>query len=215
MQILIERGNGQLDKLQHASASRAIRQLMHSAKRAHRAACKWAIVRLRAELLRRNVHRLIGEHVREELAPDQAVVPMQIGKAFALLKSRRQMAPPASGTDSEGASPSPPSPGPSSAADEEGRDSDPPETVTHWQRHYPYNWATPMALDSRGEKIYYRVESDNDRMWAWRLMRAVDHHRDVREQDLEKLKDMHAKELQELHERYSARPSARQIFFGY
>ncbi len=75
-----------------------------------------------------------------------------------------------------------------------------PETVTHWQRHYPWNLVTPMALNSRGEQIYYRFESDQDRMWAWRMNRAVDHHRAraVRERDLAKLSDSQARDLREL-----------------
>jgi hypothetical protein len=43
----------------------------------------------------------------------------------------------------ESASPSPPSP---SITDEEGQAPDPLETVTHWQRHYPGEFVTPMAL---------------------------------------------------------------------
>ncbi len=35
-------------------------------------------------------------------------------------------------------------------------------------------------------------------MWAWRLDRAVDHHRAVRELDLGKLSDIHARDLREL-----------------
>ena len=75
---------------------------------------------------------------------------------------------------------------------------DPPATVTHWQRHYPWNFVTPMALNSRGEQIYYRVESDQDRMWAWRMDRAVDHHMAVRERDLGNLSDSHARDLREV-----------------
>ena len=72
------------------------------------------------------------------------------------------------------------------------------ETVAHWQRHYPWNFVTPMALNSRGEQIYYRVESDQDCMWAWRMDRAVDHHMAVRERDLGNLSDSHARDLREL-----------------
>jgi hypothetical protein len=52
-----------------------------------------------------------------------------------------------------------------SAAEEVG-DSEPsiPENVAHWQRHDPWNFVMPMALNSRGEQIYYRVESDQDRI---------------------------------------------------
>jgi hypothetical protein len=56
--------------------------------------------------------------------------------------------------------------------------------MMHWQRHYPCDFVTPMALNSRGEQIYYRVDSDQDRMWVWRMERAVDHHMAVRERDL-------------------------------
>jgi hypothetical protein len=68
-----------------------------------------------------------------------------------------------------------PTPPPSAA--EEVVDSEPtmPETVTHWQEHFPWQYVTPQALNSRGEQIFYRVDSDQDRMWAWRLERAVDH----------------------------------------
>ena len=105
---------------------------------------------------------------------DSAPDALRLGQALALLKERPQMAPPYTGPD--GASPS--------VADEECQAPDPPETVTHWQRHYPWDFVTPMALNSRGEQIYYRVESDQDRMWAWRMERAVDHHMAVRERDL-------------------------------
>jgi hypothetical protein len=72
--------------------------------------------------------------------------------------------------------------------------------VTHWQEHFPWQFVTPQALNSSGEQIFYRVESDQDRMWAWRLERAVDHHRAVRERDLGKLSDMHARDLRELND---------------
>ncbi len=70
---------------------------------------------------------------------------------------------PTPNTGPKGASPS--------CADTEGQTTDPTETVTHWQRHYPWDFVTPMALNSRGEQIYYRVESDQDHMcqWAWRM----------------------------------------------
>ncbi len=86
-----------------------------------------------------------------------------------------------------------------SAAEEVG-DSEPsmPETVTHWQEHFPWQYVTPQALNSRGEQIFYCVDSYQDRMWAWRLERAVDHHRAVREQDLGKLSDIHARDLRGL-----------------
>ena len=73
-------------------------------------------------------------------------------------------------------------PAPSPYAAEEVGDSEPtmPETVTHWQEHFPWQYVTPQALNSRGEQIFYHVDSDQDRMWAWRLERAVDHHRAVR-----------------------------------
>jgi hypothetical protein len=48
-----------------------------------------------------------------------------------------------------------------------------------------------MALNSRGEQIYYRVESDQDCMCAWRMERAVDHHMAVRERDLAEQKEDH------------------------
>ncbi len=86
---------------------------------------------------------------------------------------------PTPNTGPNGASPS--------FADAEGQTPDPPETVTHWQWHYPWDLVTPMALNSRGEQIYYRTKSDQDRMpvcqWAWRMERAVDHHMALRERD--------------------------------
>ena len=95
----------------------------------------------------------------------------------------------------------PPNAGPDGAslsvADEEGQAPDPPETVTHWQRHYPWDFVTPMALNSRGEQIYYRVESDQDCMWAWRMERAVDHHMAVRERDLAEQKEDHEMKMAE------------------
>jgi hypothetical protein len=50
------------------------------------------------------------------------------------------MAPPSTGTE-----------GASSLADEEGQAPDLPETVAHGLRHYPWDFVTPMALNSRGE----------------------------------------------------------------
>ncbi len=85
-----------------------------------------------------------------------------------------------------------------------------PETVTHWQEHFPWQFVTQQALNSRGEQIFYCVESHQDRMWAWRLERAVNHHRAVRERDLGKLSDMHARDLRELNDG----PSSTGAFFG-
>ncbi len=64
---------------------------------------------------------------------------------------------------------------------------------------------TLQALNSRGEQIFYRVEIDQNRMWAcWRgpsrLERAVDHRRAVRERDHGKLSDMHARDLREFND---------------
>ena len=203
--ILLQRGNGLLHNLQNAELTRTNRKLLRSARRIHQAHCEWAIGRLRAEILRQVVHLKIRQGLalikeRRRLAQpephspsagdedDSAPDALRLGQALALLKERQQIAPPYTGPD--GASPS--------VADEEGQASDPPETVTHWQRHYPWNFVTPMALNSRGEQIYYRVESDQDRMWAWRMDRAVDHHMAVRERDLGKLSDSHARDLREL-----------------
>ncbi len=83
-----------------------------------------------------------------------------------------------------------------SSAEEEGQDPFMPMTVTKWPEHSPWQYVTPQALNSRGEQIFYCVESDQYRMirmWAWRLERAVD-HRAVRERDLGKLSDMHARD---------------------
>ena len=175
MQILLDRGNGLLDKLQDAEPYRATRKQLRSALRIHGAHCEWAIGRLRAELLRTAVH-------------------VRISKTLAKYRARQGL--PCSGTE-QGA---PPSPCPSTAADEGGQAPLSPETVTHWQEHFPWQFVTPQALNSRGEQIFYRVESDQDRMWAWRLERAVDHHRAVRERDLGKLSDMYARDLRELND---------------
>jgi hypothetical protein len=51
-----------------------------------------------------------------------------------------------------------------------------------------------MALNSRGEQIYYRVESDQDR---WRMERAVDHHMAVRERDLAEQREDHEMKMAE------------------
>jgi hypothetical protein len=61
--------------------------------------------------------------------------------------------------------------------------------VTHGQRHYPWDFVTPVALNSRGEQIYHRFESDQDlsRMWEWKMERAVDQHMAVRERGLAEL----------------------------
>ena len=72
-----------------------------------------------------------------------------------------------------------------------------PETVTHWQKHFPWQFVTPQALNSRGEQIFYHVESDQDRMWAWRLERAVGNHRTVRERDMAELREEHETDLRE------------------
>jgi hypothetical protein len=54
---------------------------------------------------------------------------------------------------------------------------------------------TPQALNARGEQIFYHVDNEQDRKWAWRLERAVEHYRAVRERDLDKLSEVHAREL--------------------
>ncbi len=137
--ILIIRGNVLLDKLQDAELNVENRKLLRSARRAFRFRCEWAIGRLRAEILRQVVHLKIRQGLalikeRRRLAQpvppspfsgddnDSAPDTLRLGQALALLKERPQMAPP-----NTGASPS--------FADEEGQAPDPPETVTHWQRH--------------------------------------------------------------------------------
>ena len=80
---------------------------------------------------------------------------------------------------------------------------------THWEKHYPWRFVTPRALNSRGEQIFYPVDNDQDRMWAWRLERALDHHRAVHERaldhhravherDKDQMSNMYVKELKEL-----------------
>ena len=80
---------------------------------------------------------------------------------------------------------------------------------THWRTHYPWRFVTPRALNSRGEQIFYPVDNDQDRMWAWRLERALDHHRAVHERaldhhravherDKDQMSNMYVKELKEL-----------------
>ena len=69
---------------------------------------------------------------------------------------------------------------------------------THWEKHYPWRFVTPRALNTRGERIFYRVDDDQDRKWAWRLERALDHHRAVHEGDMDERSDMYVKELKEL-----------------
>ena len=174
MQILLNRGNGQLGKLHQEN--RENRKLLRSAGRAHRKLCEWAIGRLRAELLRKVVH-------------------VRMSKALVQCDSEPRVE--QSGTQAGGTQTSPSSPCPSTA-EEECREPTSPETETHWQKHFPWQFVTPQALNSRGERIFYSVESDQDRMWAWRLERAVDHHRAVRERDLGILSDMHARDLKEL-----------------
>ena len=66
---------------------------------------------------------------------------------------------------------------------------------TRWQEHFPWPFVTPQALNARGEQIFYHVDNEQDRKWAWRLERAVEHHRAVRERDLDKLSEVHAREL--------------------
>ncbi len=78
--------------------------------------------------------------------------------------------------------------------DEKGQAPDPPATVTHWQRHDPWDIVTLMALNSRGEQIYYRVESHQDR---WRMERAVDHHMAVRGHDLAEQREDHEMKMAE------------------
>ena len=57
----------------------------------------------------------------------------------------------------------------------------------------------PQALIARGERICtYRVNDDQARIWAWGLERAVEHHRAVRERDLEEQSDRHVRELREV-----------------
>jgi hypothetical protein len=202
VQILLIRGSKQLDKLNYAEPTRAQKHLLYSLRRVHRDRCEKAISRLRAEILRQVVHLKIGQalaEIKERRRLEQPVLPspssgdeddsapevLRLGQALALLKERPQM--PNAGPD--GASPS--------VADEEGQAPDPPETVTHWQRHYPWDFVTPMALNSRGEQIYYRVDSDQDRMWAWRMERAVDHHMAVRERDLAEQREDHEMKMAE------------------
>ncbi len=48
-------------------------------------------------------------------------------------------------------------------------------------------------------------------MWAWRMDRAVDHHRAVRERDLGKLSDIYARDLRELKDRGLLRWRQRRI----
>ena len=80
---------------------------------------------------------------------------------------------------------------------------------THWEKHYPWRFVSPRALNTRGEQIFYPVDDDQDRKWAWRLERALDHHRSVHERaldhhrsvherDIDEMSDMHARELKEL-----------------
>ena len=80
---------------------------------------------------------------------------------------------------------------------------------THWRTHYPWRFVTPRALNSRGEQIFYPVDNDQDRMWVWRLERALDHHRAVHERaldhhravherDKDQMSNMYVKELKEL-----------------
>jgi len=144
------------------------RQRLHYTARAHKRFCEWAVGRLRAELLRTVARRNF------QVALAQSSIP---------------------------ASPLP-------AADEE-KDSEvslefPPPSVgggrkrTRWQEHFPWRFVSPQALNASGEPIFYRVDDDRDRKWAWRLERAVDHHIAVRERDLDKLSDMHATEVKEL-----------------
>ena len=144
------------------------RQRLLCTARAHKLRCEWAVGRLRAELLRTVARRNF------QVALAQSSIP---------------------------ASPLP-------AADEE-EDSEvslefPPPSVgggrkrTRWQEHFPWRFVSPQALNASGEPIFYRVDDDRDRKWAWRLERAVDHHIAVRERDLDKLSDMHATEVKEL-----------------
>jgi hypothetical protein len=53
------------------------------------------------------------------------------------------------------------------------------------------------SVNSRCEQIYYRVESDQDRMWAWRMEKAVDHHMAVRERDLAEQREDHEMKMAE------------------
>ena len=74
----------------------------------------------------------------------------------------------------------------------------------HIYIYIPILYTTVHILLQRGNGLLhnlqngYRVESDQDRMWAWRMDRAVDHHMAVRERDLGKLSDSHARGLREL-----------------
>jgi hypothetical protein len=68
--------------------------------------------------------------------------------------------------------------------------------VTKWQE--PWQCIPPQALNSSGKQIVYHVERDQDRMWPYESERSVDHHRAVRERDLDKLSNMHARDPREL-----------------
>jgi hypothetical protein len=110
---------------------------------------------------------------------DSAPDALRLGQALALLKERPQMAPPNSGPD--GASPS--------FADEEGQA---PDLAA----------ALPLGFrDADGSQLPRRadllLESDQDRMWAWRMERAVDHHMAVRERDLAEQREDHEMKMAE------------------
>ena len=158
------------------------RQRLHNTARAHRLRCKWAVDRLRAELMRTVARR------RFVLARSSSPIPARASSSASESPEAEGGAPPSPlpAEDEEEGSPEPPSAG--------GRK----RTRSRWQVHFPWRFVSPQALNASGDQIVYRVDDDRDRKWAWRLERAVDHHSAVRERDLDKLSDMHATEVKEI-----------------
>jgi hypothetical protein len=127
------------------------RQRLHHTARAHKRLCEWAVGRLRAELLR-TVVRCRFQDAR-----------------------RRSSIPASSGGMTEIEAGAPPSPFPAADEEEDTEVSQEPEFLppsvgggrkrTRWQEHFPWQFVSPQALNSRGEPIFYRVDDDQDQLW--------------------------------------------------
>ena len=91
---------------------------------------------------------------------------------------------------------------------DEGRDSVQPEPVYF---HYPWKFVSAQLKNAKGDEIFYPVNDNRDREWARRLEWAIEKHRDIAEDDLDRLQTDYEKVLRRSKKAHKRKYDQRHI----